>query len=162
MDDLPPLKLLQRLWVGVAVGIVALVTVAVVGADAEANLPVVLPAGLAAAGGLAAVLGNRAVDRTFAASPPADDRSALVEFRTRSFLQVAIAEAPTLLAFALTFVIGPNWVAAIGGLASLTALAVARPTAARVRAIESAWQAAGRDVSVLRAAQAPDRDPEHD
>jgi hypothetical protein len=152
LDQLSLLPLLRRLWIGFAVGIAVMVTVAVAAGDPAATLPAVLPAGLAATGGAGAVVAARAIDRTFAATPPADDRAALVEFRTRSFLQVAIAEAPTLLAFALTFVMGPRWVAIIGGVASLTTLWVSRPTVRRVAAIEGAWQRGGHDVSILRAA----------
>jgi len=157
VDDLPPVALLVRLWLGFAIGIVAVVSVAVVAAEAQPELPVALPAALAAAASIAAIVGVAAVDRTIAASPPDDDRDALTEFRTRAFLQVGIAEAPVLFAFALTFVLGPPWVAAIGGVGGIASLAVARPTPGRINRIEAAWRAAGRDVSVLRAAreQAP-------
>ena len=153
MDDLPALELLGRLWLGFAAGIAVVATIAVVAADAQPELPPALPAGLAAAAAVAGIVGVAAVDRTFAASPPQDDERALAEFKTRAFLQVGIAEAPVLIAFALTFVFGPPWVAAIGGIGGIVALAVARPTASRIQRIENAWQTAGRDVSILRAAR---------
>jgi hypothetical protein len=149
-----PIGLLQRLWVGFAAGIAAITAVAVVGGEGASDLPAALPVTLAVAAVGGAVIGVLAVDHTFAAAPPADDAAALAELRSRAFLQVAIAEAPVLLAFALAFVFGPPWVAVVGGVGGVLALALARPTRTRIARIEAAWRDAGRDVSALRADQA--------
>lgn len=155
MDRLRSRQLLARLWLGFAVGIVVLTVVPVVAVDRTSTVPPALPAALALAGSVAAVVAVAAVDRTFAATPPEDDRAALEEFRSRSFLQVAIAEAPVLLAFALTFALGHRWSAPIGGAGGLAALAIARPTTARIARIEASWRAGGHDVSILRADTGP-------
>jgi hypothetical protein len=71
---------------------------------------------------------------------------------------VGIAEAPVLLGVALAFVLGPRWAAAVGAVGGFAVLAVARPTVARLSRIEAAWQAAGHDVSLVRAVGADGHD----
>lgn len=149
-----PLTLLQRLWAAVALGLVLVTVLVLVAATDDSTIPAILPAALTAAGGLAAVVGTRALDRFFAASPPADDATALIEFRQRAYLAVGIAEAPLLLGVALAFVLGPAWIAAVGLAGALAVLAAARPTTGRLASIDAAWQGAGADVSLVRAAGA--------
>lgn len=146
-----PLTLLRRLWVGVAAGLLVLTVFVLVAAGARSTVPAPLPLALAAVAGVAAVIGARAVDRVFAATPPSDDEAALAELRQRAYLVVGIAEAPVLLGVAIAFVIGPRWAAAVGALGGLSVLIVARPTVARLARIEAVWQDAGHDVSLLRA-----------
>jgi hypothetical protein len=147
---------LTRLWVGVAVAVVALAVVVAATSDADSTVPAALPAVLTAAVAAGAAAGVAAVDRSFAASPPADDAAAVQELRTRAFLQLAILEAPLLLAVALGFTLGPPWVVAVGAAGALGALAIARPTRGRFARFDAAWQAMGNDVSLLRAL---DEDP---
>lgn len=151
MTHSPALTLLLRLWLGVAIGLAVITTLVLVAATAEPTLPAILPLSLVAAAGVGAVIGARAVDRLFAASPPRDDAAALAELRQRAYLAVGIAEAPVLLGVAVAFVIGPRWAAVVGAIAGLAVLVVARPTVPRITRIESAWQDAGHDVSILRA-----------
>jgi F0F1-type ATP synthase membrane subunit c/vacuolar-type H+-ATPase subunit K len=108
-----------------------------------------------AVGALAGVI---TVDRTFAASAPADDATAIQELRTRAFLQLAILEAPVLLGVALGFALGPPWVAAVGAAGALVALAASRPTRGRLAGFDGSWRSDGHDVSLLRTLEAPPSD----
>jgi hypothetical protein len=162
VSDLPVLRRLQRLWLAfvvVVVGILAALPLL----DAEpSDIPVVLPATLAAAGGVGAFIAIVAIDLTFAASPPADDLRALQEFEARTTLGFAIAQAPAVLGFGLAFVFGMLLPAAIGGVAAAACLARARPSLGRLRRFDTAWARVGADVSVLRQAERaadPTRDP---
>jgi hypothetical protein len=152
VSDLPVLRRLHRLWLAFVV-----VVVGILGAlpflDPEpADIPAVLPATLAAAGGVGAFIAIVAIDLTFAASPPADDMRARQEFEARSTLGFAIAQAPAVLGFALAFAFGMVLPAAIGGGCTAVCLVRARPSPARLRKLEAAWSDAGEDVSVSRAA----------
>lgn len=146
-----PLRSLQMLWAAVLACVVMVAVIVVVVAQASPELPAALPALLVAALGVAAFVGVEAVDRTFAGAPPADDQAALVDYRTRLILQVAILEAPVLLAVALAFVLGPGWVVLVGAATTVIALLRVRPSLTRLRRFDHAWQSAGRDVSLERA-----------
>jgi hypothetical protein len=149
------LRGLVRLWAVVG-GIVALVTVVVLlTSDASSTVPAALPVVLTAALALGATSAVVAVDRSFVTNPPDDDLMALHELRTRSFLQLAILEAPALLGVALGFTLGPPWVAAVGAAGSLASLVLARPTRGRLARFDAAWREGGHDVSLLRGLDAP-------
>ena len=150
-DERDLLRTTHRLWVGVLGGLVVIAAIVLVLADAEPELPAVLPAALVAAVGVAAIVGVEAIDRTFAATPPPDDTAAVTEYRVRFFLQIAIIEAPVLVAVALAFVLGPGWVVAVGIVAVGVAMLRVRPTLDRLRRFDATWQAAGHDVSLERA-----------
>jgi hypothetical protein len=141
---------LTRLWAVAAVAVALLAAVVVLTSDADSSVPAALPAVLTGAVAVGAVAGVVAVDRTFAATAPADDDAARQELRTRSYLQLAILEAPVLLGVALGFALGPPWVAVVGSAGALAALAAARPTRGRLASFDEAWQRAGHDVSLLR------------
>ncbi len=145
------LRITHRLWATILAGLVAVAIGVLVVADAEPDLPAALPAALVAAVGVAAIVGVEVVDRTFAALPPADDRAALVDYRVRFWLQIALLEAPVLLSVALAFVLGPAWLVLPGILAAVVALVRIRPTRRRLRRFDAAWHAAGHDVSIERA-----------
>lgn len=153
MSDIPALRRLQRLW------LIFVLTLVVIGVslwfvDLEPSaLPMLLPAGLALAGGVAGLLVVVAIDRTFAAAPPEHDLRALREFEARQALQFAVSLAPALLGFALAFVFGTVLAAAVGWALAIIALLRARPSQARLERIERVWGAAGTDVSALRAAR---------
>jgi hypothetical protein len=155
----PFLRTCQQLWAVMLVGVVALAGVVAFLAPSSATLPAVLPATLAAAIGAAGLVGVLALERLFAASPPADDGAALAEYRTRLVLQAVVAEATVALSAVLAFVFGPAWVAAVGGVFAVTALLLARPSRARFQRLDAAWAAAGGDVSLVRAADAARPDP---
>ncbi len=146
---------LQRLWLAFLVGVSAIAVAIVVIADVQPTLPAALPALLAAAAGGGAILGVLAIDRVFAATPPADEASARGEYRTRLVLQAVLAETAVLAAVVLTFFFGPGWVAAIGGVAGVVALGVVRPSRARFERFDRAWAAQGSEVSLVRAAGLP-------
>jgi len=160
VPDAPAIRRLQRLWlvfVVVAVGILAALPLL----DAEpSDIPVALPATLAAAGGVGAFIAIVAIDLTFAGTPPASDVRALQEYQARTTLGFVLGQAPAVLGFALAFAFGQLLPAALGGAFALACLLRARPSVARLRRLETAWSDAGHDVSALRAAAAqPDRDP---
>ncbi len=141
---------LQRLWAGFTLTVLLLSVAGAAFADAESTVPWFLPLALVlvVAAGVAAAV--EAVGRGLAANPPATDLDARGEVRSRLAIQIAIAEAPALLAFALTFVLGPNWIVLVGGAASVAVLLRARPSRARLEQLEASWRAAGHDVSALR------------
>jgi protein-S-isoprenylcysteine O-methyltransferase Ste14 len=143
-------RTLVRLWGAVAAAVLVLTAVVLVTSDADSTVPAALPVTLTAAVAVGAAAGVAAVDRNLADHPPADDAAAVQELRTRTFLQLAILEAPVLLGVALGFTLGPPWVAVIGAAGALGALVLARPTRARLGRLDAAWRDAGRDVSVLR------------
>jgi F0F1-type ATP synthase membrane subunit c/vacuolar-type H+-ATPase subunit K len=148
-------RLMRRLWLAFTAGVVALAAVLTVVADVEPTLPVVLPLALAAVigfGGLVAVL---AIDRVFAASPPADDDTALGELRTRLVLQAVIAETVVLATTVVAFLFGPRWTVAIGGLAGALILVRVRPHRTRFERFDRAWRQAGHDVSLCRGLRSP-------
>jgi hypothetical protein len=155
----PFLRTCQQLWAVLTVGVLALAAVVTFLAPSHATLPTALPAGLAAAIGAAGIVGVLALERLFAASPPADDGAALAEYRTRLVLQGVVAEATVALGAVLAFVFGPAWVAAVGGAFAATALVLARPTQDRFQRLDAAWAAAGADVSLVRGAAASADDP---
>jgi hypothetical protein len=144
------LSRLQRLWAGFTVTVVALSLVGALVADVESSLPPILPVALVLAVSLGVVAGLEAVQAGLRTAAPPTDADARGEVRSRLAIQIAMAEAPALLAFALAFALGPSWVVLLGGAASLVALLRVRPTRARLEQVEQAWQQAGHDVSVLR------------
>lgn len=141
---------LQRLWSTFVAAVVVLCLAGALLADTESTVPAALPALLVVAFGAAAVAGVLAVDRGLMLSAPDDDTAAGEEVRARLAMQIAIAQAPTLLAFALTFALGPPWVVLVGGAMSVGALLRVRPTRARLEELEGVWQRAGSEASVLR------------
>jgi hypothetical protein len=141
---------LQRLWLAFVGAVVVLCAAGALLADTASTVPAVLPAALVLAMGSGAVAAVLVVDRGLLLSAPADDQSAGEEVRARLALQIAIAEAPALLAFALAFALGPPWVVLVGGAVSVGILLRVRPTRARLEEIEQVWQRAGADASVLR------------
>lgn len=149
----------QLIWTGVLAGLVLVAVLVLVLAGARSEVPTVLSAALVAAMGAAAIVGVEAVDRTFAAAPPENDRAALTEYRVRFVLQIAILEAPVLLAVAMAFVLGPAWIIALGAGGAFVALLRVRPSLARLRRFDATWQAAGHDVSLVRATTAARVEP---
>jgi hypothetical protein len=142
-----PLASLRRLWVIAAVAILLLATVVVLSSDAASTVPAALPVLLTLAVAAGAVAGVVAVDRSLAATPPADPDHAVAEVRTRAFLQLAILEAPLLLGVALGFTLGPSWVAAVGAAGALVALALSWPSSARLERLTSTWRASGAEIT---------------
>jgi len=147
----------RLLWLAFLVGVVALATILLVVVDVAPSLPVALPLLLAATVGAAAVLATIGIDRVFAATPPADDTAAIAELRTRMVLQAVLAETVVLITTVLAAMLGPRWNVAIGGLAAVVILLRVRPTTARLRRFDRAWQASGTDVSLERGFAAAER-----
>lgn len=148
----PTLRSVRLLWLSftVVVALAAFLLPLVI-PDPESTVPAVLPAVLALAAGAGALVGIIALDRGLTAARPADDRAAVAELRSRLVMQAAIAEAPALLAAAMAVVLGPPWIAAVGGVPALVGLLLVRPTPGRLAKLDGAWQAAGADVSLRRA-----------
>ncbi|WP_052666940.1 hypothetical protein [Nitriliruptor alkaliphilus] len=145
------LRSVQALWLSfTAVVALAAVLVPFVVPDPDSTVPALLPTALAAAAGIAALVGIVALDRGLIAATPADDRAAVAELRSRLVMQAAIAEAPALLAVALAFVLGPPWAATAGALPGLIGLLLVRPTRSRLDRLDATWRAAGADVSLRR------------
>lgn len=155
----PFLRTCQQLWAAFLVGVVALAGVVTFLSPATATLPAALPAALAGAIGVAGMVGVLAIERLFAASPPRDDDAARAEYRMRLVLQAVVAEATVAFSAVLAFVVGPAWVAAVGGVFAAAALVLARPSPERFRRLDAAWAAAGAEVSLVRGAglTPPDR-----
>lgn len=153
MSDLPVLRRLQRLWVVFVVVVVGILAALPLVDVEPSELPLALSATLAAAGGVGAFIAIVAIDLTFAASPPSDDVRALQEYEARKTLAFAVAQAPAVLGFALTFAFGQLLPAAIGGVAAAACLIRARPSLGGLRRLDAAWSGAGRHVSALRAAE---------
>ncbi len=149
--DRGPLALQQRLWLAFLAGVVLLGGVLTLVVDVEPRLPVALPLLLSTAVAVATFLAVVAIDRIFAASPPADDRAAVGELRTRMVLQAVLAETLVLVTTILAAMIGPRWNVTIGAVAATGILLWVRPRPARLRRFEAAWAAAGADVSLTRA-----------
>lgn len=146
------LRSLQTIWAAVVAALVLVgVVVTVVAPDRGSDLPDLLPVTLALVAGGAAIGAIVAVDRTFAATPPATDDAAAAQFRTRLFMQLAVTEVPLLLTVAMAFVLGPPWVAAVGAGTAVLGMLLVRPRPARVDRFDAAWRAAGTDVSLRRA-----------
>ena len=141
---------LQRLWGAFTVTVVVLSVVGAVVADVDSTIPALLPVALVLTVALGVAAGVEAVHHGLASTPPQSDEHARGEVRARLAIQIALAEVPALLAFALAFALGPSWIVLLGGAASLVALLRVRPTQARLERLEAAWQSAGSDVSVLR------------
>lgn len=154
----------------VATGMVALagVLVPLVVPDPGTTVPPVLSAVLAASFGAAAVVGVLALDRGLTAREPPDDEAAATEVTSRLVLQVAVLEAPALLAVALAAVVGPPWVATVGAAFALIGLVLVRPSDARDARLEARWRAAGAEVRLTRPrpgpgeVASPDRSPDGD
>ncbi|MFP4312046.1 MAG: hypothetical protein ACLFS9_08730, partial [Nitriliruptoraceae bacterium] len=92
-----------------------------------------------------------AIDRVFAATPPADDTAAVAELRTRLVLQSVVAETLVLATTVLAAVLGPRWNVAIGGLGAVAILLYIRPRPSRLERFDAAWAAQGSEVSLTRA-----------
>lgn len=142
---------LHRIWIAFTIGVLGLATVLTFVADVDPRLPAILPLALALAIGGAGYIAVTAIDRIFAASPPANDDAAIGELRTRLVLQAVIAETVVLLATIVAFTLGPRWTVALGGLAGAMILLRVRPHGRRLARFDAAWQRAGHDVSVRRA-----------
>jgi hypothetical protein len=150
-----PLATLVRLWSAAAIAVVVLAFVVVLTSDASSTVPAWLPVVLTIAVAAGALVGVLAVDRSLAATPPADAGTATDEVRTRAFLQLAILEAPLLLGVALGFTLGPPWVAAVGAAGALAALALTWPSAGRLERFERAWRASGHEISLQDGVDGP-------
>lgn len=155
--DRGPLRVQQQLWLAFLVGVVLLGTILTAVVDVEPQLPAALPLLLSAAIAVATFLAVLAIDRIFAASPPADDATAVGELRTRLVLQAVLAETLVLITTVLAALVGPRWNIALGAVAATGILLWVRPRPARLRRFEAAWAAAGADVSLTRALD--DTDP---
>lgn len=149
-EDRGPLARQRLLWLAFLVGVLALAAILTVVVDVAPTLPPALPIALAATVGTAGVLAAVAIDRVFAATPPADDLAAIAELRTRMVLQAVVAETVVLLTTLLAAMVGPRWNIAIGGIAAALILLRVRPTPARLRRFDRAWRDAGADVSLTR------------
>jgi hypothetical protein len=141
---------LQRLWSAFVVAVVVLSVAGALLADTASEVPALLPVLLVLTLGTGTVAGVLVVERGLLLSAPGDDESAAEEVRARLALQIAIAETPTLLAFALAFALGPSWLVLVGGAVSVGALLRVRPSRARLRELEQVWARAGAEASVLR------------
>jgi hypothetical protein len=142
-----PLASLRRLWAASAGTVLLLAAVVVLTSDADSTVPAALPVLLTLAVAAGAVVGVVAVDRSLAASPPAEPDHAIAEVRTRAFLQLAILEAPLLLGVALGFTLGPPWVAAVGAAGALVALVLSWPSSVRLERLRTTWRASGVEVA---------------
>ena len=149
--DRGPLVVQHRLWLAFLVGVVLLGGVLTVVVDVEPTLPAAIPLLLSVSIAVATGIGVLAIDRIFAASPPEDDDTAVVELRTRLVLQAVLAETLVLVTTILAALVGPRWNVAIGAVAAVAILLWVRPRPARLRRFEAAWAAAGSEVSLSRA-----------
>lgn len=147
---------LQRLWAAFTVTVVVLCLVGAAVADVESTIPAILPVALVLAVSLGVLAGLEAVQHGLVNAAPATDEDARGEVRSRLAIQISLAEAPALLAFALAFALGPSWIVLLGGAASVAALLRVRPTEERLRRLEHAWQSAGHHVSALTRPHADD------
>jgi hypothetical protein len=144
---------LQRLWAGFTLTVVVLSVAGAVLVDVTSTVPWFLPVGLVVAVALGVAAAVEAIDRGLRAASPRTDAEARGEVRSRLATQIALAEAPTLLAFALAVMLGPGWVVLVGGVASAATMLRVRPTRSRLRRLEDGWRSADRDVSALRAGE---------
>lgn len=149
---------LLGLWAAFT-GVVTVASIAIplVATDMDSTVPAVLPAVLALSVGVAALVGMVALDRTLMATPPADDAAAAIELRARLVIQAAIAEAPVLIAAAMAFVLGPPWIVLAAAIPVLAGMGLVYPGPRRLARLDTAWAAAGADVSVGRALSDPDQ-----
>jgi formate hydrogenlyase subunit 3/multisubunit Na+/H+ antiporter MnhD subunit len=163
---------LQRLWLATLVPVVILVAVPPIagfvsptgtvlgGPRPSPDLPLALPLLLLGTLSIAAAVAVVATDRLFVATPPTDDVDALRRLRLRLVWQASVAELPVLLATLLALLLGPGWLAAVGGAGTLLALLLARPSPRRLARLDAGWAAAGVDVSLRRGLTAGGADGE--
>jgi len=135
----PDLTSLRRVWLAFTAGIVVLPVVVLLTADATSTLPTFLPVLLVVVVGAGAAVGVVAAERALAGQRPAPEE-AVGALRTQAYLQLAVGEFPLLLSVAMAFVLGPPWLVVIGAVVALAALAVGRPTPARLRRLEAGWE----------------------
>lgn len=164
---------LRRAWLATLVPVPLLVAVAPVagalsptgtvlgGPRPAPDLPVALPLILIVSLAIAATVAVVATDRLFIATPPSDDADALRRLRLRSVWQASVAEVPVLLATLLAVLLGPGWIAAVGGAGTLVALLAARPSRRRLARLDAGWAAVGVDVSLRRGLTSDDPDGDH-
>lgn len=157
---------LHRLWLATLVPVAILMAVPPIaglvsptgdllgGPRPEPDLPVALPVLLLVTLSAGAIVAVIATDRLFIAGPPADDADALRRLRLRTVWQVSVAELPVVVATLLAVLIGPGWLAAVGGAGTLSALVLARPTTRRLARLDARWADAGVDVSLRRGSTA--------
>ncbi|MBS3942315.1 MAG: hypothetical protein KG028_15255 [Actinobacteria bacterium] len=156
----PALAALRRVR-RVAAALVPVVAVLVLlTAEGESTVPAVLPVLLVAVTGAAAVGGAVAADRMLERRTPAATGAAAL-LRTHGLIQLAIADFPLLLAVALAYVVGPDWVVLVGAAAALAALLAGSATTARARRLESVWRLPAGTLTHGPADAAPD-DDDHD
>ena len=151
MSAHPQLAALRRIWNGCVTGLVVLASALTSLASSASTLPAILPLGLAAAVGVAAVCAVIGVDRVFAASPPESDELAVRQLRGRLVVQAAIAWAAVLVGTLVAFAFGPRWSVIVGAMAALVALLRIRPSWDRLARFDAAWCRTHRDVSLRRA-----------
>jgi hypothetical protein len=153
---------LHRLWLATLVPVALLVAVPPIagvvsptgsllgGPRPAPDLPVALPLVLVLTLSTAAAVAVVATDRLFIAAPPADDVDALRRLRVRTVWQASVAELPVLIATLLAVLIGPGWLAAVGGAGTLLALLLMRPSRRRLARLDAGWAAQGIDVALER------------
>ena len=118
------------------------------------TVPPALTAGLAAAA-IAGVAGAAWSQRR---ALPATSASALATtFRANVFVGAAFAEAPALLAFGVSIIVGRPWPYAIGLAGGLIGFAIVAPTASNVRRRQERITSEGSPLSLMDALTQPGR-----
>lgn len=140
------LSRLRRMWSASAAVVVLVPAAAALLSEASSSVPAWLSAALVLAVGAGALVTVRLVDRGLLLAEPADAAAAEEELRARLALQIALLQAPVLLAVALSVVLGPGALAWTGPVVGLAGLLPLWPSARRLRRIADSWRRAGHDV----------------
>lgn len=136
-------------WAATGVVTAAGALVPLVLPDPGSTVPAALPAGLVASAVLGSLVGVGVLDRGLTARRPTGADDAGRELLTRMVLQVALLEAPTLLAVAIAAVLGPPWLVLVAAVPALVALLVIRPGPARLARLQRAWEQADPDTTPM-------------
>lgn len=154
MPEPPPpsgrTRVTTALW-WAAVGVIGVVGAVAPWAlpDPDSTVPAALPVALIGSAVAGALVGVAVLDRGLVARRPTDEDDAARELLTRLVLQVALLEAPTLLAVAIAVVLGPPWLVLVAALPALAGLLAIRPGPGRRARLRRAWEQADPDDTPL-------------
>lgn len=146
--DASALATLRQLFVSFCLALVLITALVIIlGDTTNADARTEISVGVATLAGVASLILGRRIDRTLDCT---SDASLVTSYRTRFFLRLAIAEAVTLLAFALGIAVGPSWAYFVGLAFTTIGFAQIAPTRRNLERDETELRARGCHRSISR------------
>lgn len=145
----PFLRTTSMLWFVMLAAVFVMMAAGLVWGEYEPDISLAFPITLVAAFGVGSVVTAQMLERTLAATPPADAEGALGQVQARSMVQWNLGLAPSVLALAMSIAIGPAWLVLIAMVLSLVVLIPTRPSMSRLERLDNAWAEQGAGVDMV-------------